>query len=175
MVRRRARAAGRPGCTERPAARASNIASPGTGSKLAQLPDAHRRSDSPNCRSFRPQTGTADSPTSAPIQGLAPFHDRHASLRGVAGPRRRAWLSAGLDRLDALLDAAGGHLQRETGFVRPAVEATHRRFSDRIAGDHRKHLDAIACCIWRPLFPAPSPSRRRLTDSIGTLAGLVEA
>lgn len=53
-------------------------------------------------------------------------------------------LSAGLARLDALLDAAVCHLQHENEFVHPAIEARRSGASERIAGEHREHLDAIA-------------------------------
>jgi hemerythrin-like domain-containing protein len=53
-------------------------------------------------------------------------------------------LGAGLDQLDALLDAARCHLQHENDFVHPAIEARRSGVSDRIAAEHREHLDAIA-------------------------------
>lgn len=53
-------------------------------------------------------------------------------------------VSAGLARLDALLDAVCCHLQHENDFIHPAIEAHHRGISDRIAGEHREHIDAIA-------------------------------
>jgi len=51
---------------------------------------------------------------------------------------------AGLDQLDALLDAGRCHLQHENDFIHPAIEARSRGVSDRIAAEHREHLDAIA-------------------------------
>ncbi len=53
-------------------------------------------------------------------------------------------LSAGLAQLDALLDAAGCHLQHENDFIHPAIEAGCPGVSHRIAAEHRDHLDAIA-------------------------------
>jgi hypothetical protein len=53
-------------------------------------------------------------------------------------------LGARLDQLDALLDAARCHLQHENDFVHPAIEARRSGVSDRIAAEHRDHLDAIA-------------------------------
>lgn len=51
---------------------------------------------------------------------------------------------AGLDQLDAMLDAARHHLQHENDFVHPAIEARRSGVSERIATEHREHLDAIA-------------------------------
>lgn len=53
-------------------------------------------------------------------------------------------LAARLDQLDALLDAARCHLQHENDFIHPALEARKSGASDRIAAEHREHLDAIA-------------------------------
>lgn len=53
-------------------------------------------------------------------------------------------LAAGLDQLDALLDAASRHLQHENDFIHPAIEARSSGLSHRIAAEHREHLDAIA-------------------------------
>jgi len=53
-------------------------------------------------------------------------------------------LAAGLAQLDALLDAAGCHLQHENDFIHPAIEAGRSGASSRIATEHREHLDAIA-------------------------------
>jgi hemerythrin-like domain-containing protein len=51
---------------------------------------------------------------------------------------------AALAQLDALLDAAGHHLQHENDVVHPAIEARSGGTSVRIAGEHREHLEAIA-------------------------------
>jgi hypothetical protein len=51
---------------------------------------------------------------------------------------------AGLDRLDSLLGAARCHLQHENDFIHPALEARRSGVSERIAAEHREHLDAIA-------------------------------
>ncbi|WP_284616873.1 hemerythrin domain-containing protein [Aquabacterium humicola] len=51
---------------------------------------------------------------------------------------------AGLARLDALLDAAGSHLQHENDFIHPVIEARSSGTSTRIAAEHRDHLEAIA-------------------------------
>lgn len=53
-------------------------------------------------------------------------------------------LLLGLAQLDALLDAAGHHLQHENEFIHPAIEAHSRGASARIASDHLEHLDTIA-------------------------------
>ena len=53
-------------------------------------------------------------------------------------------LAAGLDQLEALLEAASRHLQHENDFVHPAIEAHHSGTSQRIAAEHQEHLDAIA-------------------------------
>ncbi len=52
-------------------------------------------------------------------------------------------LGAGLDQLEALLDAASSHLQHENDFIHPAIEARRPGISDRIAAEHREHLDTI--------------------------------
>ncbi|MBO9678459.1 MAG: hemerythrin domain-containing protein [Acidovorax sp.] len=53
-------------------------------------------------------------------------------------------LTAGLDQLDALLDAASFHLRHENDVIHPAIEARHPGASHRIAAEHREHLEAIA-------------------------------
>jgi hemerythrin-like domain-containing protein len=52
-------------------------------------------------------------------------------------------LLLGLAQLDALLDAAGHHVQHENAFIHPAIEAHSRGASARIAADHQEHLDII--------------------------------
>lgn len=53
-------------------------------------------------------------------------------------------VATGLDQLDALLDAARCHLQHENDFIHPAIEARRSGASERIAAEHREHLDAMA-------------------------------
>lgn len=53
-------------------------------------------------------------------------------------------LAAGLDQLEALLDAASRHLQHENDFIHPAIEERCPGLSGRIATEHQEHLDAIA-------------------------------
>lgn len=53
-------------------------------------------------------------------------------------------LCAGLAQLDALLDAAHHHVQRENEFVHPAIEARRAGASAAIEAEHDEHLDAIA-------------------------------
>ena len=67
---------------------------------------------------------------------------------------------AGLDQLDALLDAARCHLQHENDFIHPAIEARKSGASDRIAAEHREHLDAIATLSSQAaaLRAAPEPA-----------------
>lgn len=52
--------------------------------------------------------------------------------------------AAGLAQLDALLDAAGSHLQHENDVIHPAIEARRSGVSHRIAAEHREHQEAIA-------------------------------
>jgi len=53
-------------------------------------------------------------------------------------------LAAGLDQLDALLGAARSHLQHENDFIHPVLEAHRAGASERIAAEHREHLDTLA-------------------------------
>ena len=53
-------------------------------------------------------------------------------------------LAAGLAQLDALLDAAHHHVERENQFVHAAIEARSAGVSAPIAAEHEEHLDAIA-------------------------------
>ena len=53
-------------------------------------------------------------------------------------------LAAALAQLDALLQAAQHHVQRENDFIHPALEARSPGASAAIAGEHREHLEAIA-------------------------------
>lgn len=53
-------------------------------------------------------------------------------------------LAAGLARLDALLEGACCHLQHENDFIHPAIEAGRGGASERIAAEHREHLETIA-------------------------------
>ncbi|MFT7771858.1 hemerythrin domain-containing protein [Roseateles sp.] len=53
-------------------------------------------------------------------------------------------LAAGLAQLDALLDAARHHLDKENEFVHPAIEARRAGASAAIEAEHDEHLDSIA-------------------------------
>ncbi|NCT82834.1 MAG: hypothetical protein GXC94_06795 [Comamonadaceae bacterium] len=53
-------------------------------------------------------------------------------------------LAAGLAQLDALLDAAHHHLDKENRFVHPALEARCAGSSAAIAAEHEEHLQSIA-------------------------------
>lgn len=53
-------------------------------------------------------------------------------------------LAAGLAQLDALLDAARHHVERENEFVHPAIEARRAGASAAIEAEHEEHLDSIA-------------------------------
>lgn len=52
-------------------------------------------------------------------------------------------LAAGLGQLDALLDAARHHVERENEFVHPAIEARRAGASAAIEAEHEEHLDTI--------------------------------
>lgn len=49
-----------------------------------------------------------------------------------------------LDQLDALCAQMRGHLAHENEFLHPVLEAAQPGSSQRIAGEHEHHLDAIA-------------------------------
>jgi hypothetical protein len=53
-------------------------------------------------------------------------------------------LAAGLAQLDALLDAAHHHVEKENRFVHPAIEARRAGASATIEAEHEAHLDSIA-------------------------------
>ena len=53
-------------------------------------------------------------------------------------------LAAGLDQLDALLDAAKHHVDKENTFMHPAIEARRAGASAAIEAEHDEHLDTIA-------------------------------
>jgi hypothetical protein len=53
-------------------------------------------------------------------------------------------LAAGLTQLDALLDAAAHHVEKENTYVHPAIEARRAGASAAIEAEHEEHLDAIA-------------------------------
>ncbi|WP_457444012.1 hemerythrin domain-containing protein [Roseateles sp. P5_E4] len=53
-------------------------------------------------------------------------------------------LATSLGQLDALLDAARHHLDKENEFVHPAIEARRAGASAAIEVEHEEHLDAIA-------------------------------
>lgn len=69
-------------------------------------------------------------------------------------------LAAGLAQLDVLLDAACCHLQHENDFIHPAIEQRSNGTSQRIAADHREHLEAIAALRAQAaaLRAAPGPA-----------------
>ncbi|MGQ3054528.1 MAG: hemerythrin domain-containing protein [Roseateles sp.] len=53
-------------------------------------------------------------------------------------------LATGLAQLDALLDAARHHVDKENRFVHPAIEARRAGASSAIEAEHDEHLDTIA-------------------------------
>ncbi|HEY0956358.1 MAG TPA: hemerythrin domain-containing protein [Roseateles sp.] len=53
-------------------------------------------------------------------------------------------LAATLTQLDALLDAAAHHVEKENTYVHPAIEARRAGASAAIEAEHEEHLDAIA-------------------------------
>ena len=53
-------------------------------------------------------------------------------------------LAASLAQLDALLDAAKHHVEKENEFVHPAIEARRAGASAAIEVEHDEHLDTIA-------------------------------
>ncbi len=53
-------------------------------------------------------------------------------------------LAAGLAQLDALLDAAKHHVEKENTFIHPAIEARRAGASAAIEVEHDEHLDTIA-------------------------------
>lgn len=53
-------------------------------------------------------------------------------------------LAATLTQVDALLEACRSHVAKENKFVHTAIEARRPGASERIAGEHDAHLDAIA-------------------------------
>lgn len=52
-------------------------------------------------------------------------------------------LAAGLAQLDALLDAARHHLEKENTFIHPAIEARRAGASAAIEVEHDEHVDSI--------------------------------
>lgn len=52
--------------------------------------------------------------------------------------------AATLEQVDALLEACRAHLVKEDKFVHCAIEARHPGASERVAGEHEHHLEAIA-------------------------------
>lgn len=69
-------------------------------------------------------------------------------------------VTAGLDQLDALLDACACHLRHENDFIHPAIEAHSSGASQRIAAEHHEHQDAIATLRTQAtaLRAAPEPA-----------------
>lgn len=53
-------------------------------------------------------------------------------------------LADGLAQLDALLDAAKHHVDKENTYIHPAIEARRAGASAAIEAEHDEHLDAIA-------------------------------
>ncbi|MBL8278586.1 MAG: hemerythrin domain-containing protein [Pelomonas sp.] len=53
-------------------------------------------------------------------------------------------LGASLGQLDALLDAARHHVEKENTFLHPAIEARRAGASAAIEAEHEEHLDSIA-------------------------------
>jgi hypothetical protein len=73
-------------------------------------------------------------------------------------------LVAGLAQLEAMLDAALHHVQRENEFVHPAIEARNPGASLGIAAEHDDHLEAIAALRAEALalrtLPSPAAAHR---------------
>jgi len=67
---------------------------------------------------------------------------------------------AALDQLDTLLYLCRQHLEHENRFVHPAIEARSPGGSQRVAGEHEDHLEAIAALEAEALAvrQAPSPT-----------------
>lgn len=53
-------------------------------------------------------------------------------------------IAAGVGQLDALLDAAQHHIDKENSFLHPAIEARRAGASAAIESEHEEHLDSIA-------------------------------
>ncbi|MDR7333537.1 hemerythrin domain-containing protein [Roseateles asaccharophilus] len=53
-------------------------------------------------------------------------------------------LATALAQLDALLDAAAHHVEKENTYMHPAIEARRAGASAAIEAEHEEHLDAIA-------------------------------
>jgi len=53
-------------------------------------------------------------------------------------------LADSLGQLDALLDAAQHHVEKENAFIHPAIEARRAGASAAIEAEHEEHLDSIA-------------------------------
>ena len=53
-------------------------------------------------------------------------------------------LACALAQLDALLDAAAHHVEKENTFIHPAIEARRAGASAAIEVEHEEHLDSIA-------------------------------
>ena len=83
-------------------------------------------------------------------------------------------LNATLLQLNALLEACRSHVAKENTFVHTAIEARRPGGSERIAGEHADHLDAIAAleaeaAALRALPTAPAALRlyRHLARFVG--------
>lgn len=77
-------------------------------------------------------------------------------------------MAATLAKVDALLEAATSHLEHENEFVHPALEAREAGTSQRIAGEHVEHLEAIAALRedMRQLRGAGEPARASLATRL---------
>ena len=53
-------------------------------------------------------------------------------------------MAASLGQLEGLLDAAQHHVEKENGFIHPAIEARRAGASATIEAEHEEHLDSIA-------------------------------
>lgn len=69
-------------------------------------------------------------------------------------------LADALGQLDALLDAAKHHVDKENSFIHPAIEARRAGASAAIEAEHEEHLDSIAAlrAEGAALRAMPSPS-----------------
>lgn len=83
-------------------------------------------------------------------------------------------LAVALAQLDALLDAAAHHVEKENGFIHPAIEARRAGASAAIEVEHDDHLDTIATlrAEGAALRALPSPAAahrlyRRLASFVG--------
>lgn len=97
--------------------------------------------------------GNAADATAAP-----PRHDIYAAIHkalrlhmtdtlariGSADPFDDAAVDGALAQLGELLDLCEHHLENENHFIHPALEQARPGSAARVAGDHEKHVEAIA-------------------------------